>query len=245
MEFVHGDTRTGKSIKQLREGNAEYERKFPPARLFELFVKICDAVAYAHSRNVLHLDLKPSNITIGPFGEALLCDWGLAKVMQDSEPVMEGEGIPAEELPDGDILNDLSERGMVKGTPGFMAPEQVKSNGQVSKQTDIYSLGALLYFILTCKPPIKGMSWNDVAANTFEISGTNWLEYSYRRRTDAAARGLDYSLELNTNLVSGVWSTNGYAETGTAPLETGFEAVTNQVPTTEMNRFIRLRISVD
>jgi len=75
--------------------------------------------------------------------------------------------------------------------------------------------------------------------------GAGTIDYIYRRRTDAAARGLDYYLELNTNLVVGSWSTNGYSETGTMPLETGFEAVTNQIPTTEANRFIRLRILIN
>ena len=76
--------------------------------------------------------------------------------------------------------------------------------------------------------------------------GTNWLEYVYRRRTDAPARELNYWLELNTNLVSGAWNTNGYIEVDSAPLETGFEAVTNHIPTaSETNRFIRLRISID
>ncbi len=77
-------------------------------------------------------------------------------------------------------------------------------------------------------------------------SGTNWMEYIYRRRTDAAMRGLGYYLELCSDLVSNSWSSTGYSETGTAPLETGFEAVTNRIPTeTEINRFIRLRISIE
>ena len=71
------------------------------------------------------------------------------------------------------------------------------------------------------------------------------LEYIYRRRTDREARGLNYSLELGTNLVSGVWSTNGYTESGTAPLEPGFEAVTNRIPATEPNQFIRLKVSIE
>ncbi|VGO16317.1 hypothetical protein PDESU_04908 [Pontiella desulfatans] len=71
------------------------------------------------------------------------------------------------------------------------------------------------------------------------------LEYIYRRRTDREARGLGYLLELNTNLITGIWGTNGYTESGTAPLESGFEAVTNQIPTAVSNQFIRLRISTE
>jgi len=70
------------------------------------------------------------------------------------------------------------------------------------------------------------------------------MEYIYRRRTDAAARGLAYGLELNTNLVSGTWTTNGYSESGFGDLGNGFESVTNQVPTIQTNQFIRLRLSI-
>ena len=72
--------------------------------------------------------------------------------------------------------------------------------------------------------------------------GSNWMEYVYRRRTDAATRGLSYTLEECSNLVSGAWSAILTAPSGTAPLEAGFEAVTHQIPATEANQFIRLRI---
>jgi hypothetical protein len=79
-----------------------------------------------------------------------------------------------------------------------------------------------------------------------EDGGTNWLEYIYRRRTDAASRGLEYWLELNTNMMSGSWTSNGYTEVNAGPLETGFEAVTNRISTeSETNQFIRLRISIE
>ncbi len=166
MEFVHGDTLKD-IIEKLERGVEEYVRRYPLPRLLELFVKACDAVAYAHSRNVMHLDLKPANIFVGPFGEVLVCDWGLAKIMQSDEPLTQRiEIIPQEELPDGDILNDLTRRGTIKGTPGFMAPEQVGKSQQVSSKTDIYSLGALLYFILTHRPSVTGDSLNDVAEQT-------------------------------------------------------------------------------
>ncbi|VGO19646.1 CBM96 family carbohydrate-binding protein [Pontiella sulfatireligans] len=99
---------------------------------------------------------------------------------------------------------------------------------------------------------LGGNPTNDDAAAILPVFGKSadesfqGLEYIYRRRTDAAARGLAYRLELNTNLVSNGWNANGYSEVGTAPLETGFEAVTNQISTeSETNQFIRLRISID
>ncbi|VGO23169.1 serine/threonine protein kinase [Pontiella sulfatireligans] len=164
MEYVHGDT-LKEIIRKLQAGDESYIRRFPLPRLLELFVKICDAVAYAHSRGVLHLDIKPSNIFVGPYGEALLCDWGLGKVLRN-EANVNAVDVPVEELPNGDILNDLTKTGFVKGTPGFMAPEQVVSHGKVSTRSDIYSLGALLYFMLVYRPPVSGESMLEVAELT-------------------------------------------------------------------------------
>jgi serine/threonine protein kinase len=183
MEFIHGDTLKD-IIEKLDAGDAVYEQRFPLPRLLELFVKLCDAVAYAHSRNVVHLDLKPANIFIGPYGEVVLSDWGLAKIIHSDELVTQRiEYIPQEELPDGDILNDLTLRGVLKGTPGFMAPEQVGKSRQVSRKTDIYSLGALLYFILTHRPAVVGDTTNEVADRTVKgnivppskVSGTQQI----------------------------------------------------------------------
>ncbi len=83
-------------------------------------------------------------------------------------------------------------------------------------------------------------------AGMVEDGGTNWMEYIYRRRTDAESRGLDYWLELCTNLTAGGWSSNGYMEINSGPLETGFESVTNRISTdSKTNQFIRLQISID
>ena len=75
-------------------------------------------------------------------------------------------------------------------------------------------------------------------------AGSNVAEYVYRRRTDAAARGLQYGLEVTEDL-STAWNTNGYSEVGTSPLEAGFEAVTNQVDTTPDTGFVRLKVAID
>ena len=93
-----------------------------------VFLKVCDAITYAHSRDVIHLDLKPANIQVGHYGEVLL---------------------------NPDLLNGMTLYGQVKGTPGYMAPEQIRG-GTRDKRTDIYALGALLYAVLTCRPPLAG-----------------------------------------------------------------------------------------
>ena len=111
--------------------------------LLETFVKICDAISYAHSKNVLHLDLKPENIQIGKFGEVIVCDWGLGKIIGDND--IEQDKL----LFNPDLLNNVTLAGKIAGTPGYMAPEQINAKSTINKQTDIYSLGAMLYTILT------------------------------------------------------------------------------------------------
>ncbi|MDF7800647.1 serine/threonine-protein kinase [Pontiellaceae bacterium B1224] len=161
MELVPGDSLKS-IIRKLRDGDEHYRKTYTVEHLLNIFTKVCDAIAYAHSRNVLHLDIKPDNIRVGEFGEVLVCDWGLARVVN---AVDENSGGAATEL-DGDILNDMTLSGTLKGTPGFMAPEQTQAYGAKTAQTDIYSLGALLYMLLTFKLPVDGQSANEVIQNT-------------------------------------------------------------------------------
>ena len=121
-------------------------------RLLGRFLDVCNTVGYAHSRGVIHRDLKPSNIMLGPYGETLVVDWGLAKV------------VGADESCDGDLLMSLrkmsgsgggeTQAGAAMGTPGYMSPEQAAGQlDRVSRASDVYSLGATLYYLLTGKAP--------------------------------------------------------------------------------------------
>jgi serine/threonine protein kinase len=161
MELIPGDSLKS-IVRKLQDGDARYHLDYPLETLLNIFMKVCDAIAYAHSRNVLHLDIKPDNIRVGEFGEVLVCDWGLARVMN---AVDDSQGVDMEEL-DGDILNDMTLSGTMKGTPGFMAPEQTQAYGTKTQQTDVYALGALLYMLLTFKLPVEGKSANEVIQNT-------------------------------------------------------------------------------
>lgn len=163
MELVSGDN-LKTIIDKLREKDEVYAQLYSLDQRLSIFLKVCDAIAYAHSRNVLHLDIKPGNIRVGPFGEVLVCDWGIARVLFDetvSIPDMRGKL-------NGDVLNDLTLAGTIKGSPGFMAPEQTTANGEKSKQTDIYALGAMLYVLLTLELPVRGTSGNEIVQNTRE-----------------------------------------------------------------------------
>lgn len=114
-----------------------------PERL-RLLQKICDAVGFAHARGVLHRDLKPQNIMVGPFGEVLVMDWGLSKIVREQET----PNRQTEELRRTKESNATG-HGAVLGTPGYMAPEQQSGTGTLDARADVFSLGAILRFLLS------------------------------------------------------------------------------------------------
>ncbi|MGZ4827026.1 MAG: serine/threonine-protein kinase [Terriglobales bacterium] len=117
-----------------------------PERL-RTFQKICDAVSFAHAHNVLHRDLKPQNIMVGQFGEVLVMDWGLAKLLDADIPAQ--QGAPQQSPRSDEDTSKDTAHGMVLGTPGYMAPEQERGEVEtVGPRADVYSLGAVLKFLL-------------------------------------------------------------------------------------------------
>jgi len=128
--------------------------------LLNAFVAICQAVAYAHSRGVIHRDLKGDNVLLGDFGEALVLDWGLAKVrtQDNGDPSRR----PVTVNQHDDTLQPTLE-GQVLGTPAFMPPEQAAGRGdQVDERADVYGLGAILYEVLTGQPPFAAATVQEV-----------------------------------------------------------------------------------
>ncbi|MEZ4468627.1 MAG: bifunctional serine/threonine-protein kinase/formylglycine-generating enzyme family protein [bacterium] len=139
-------------LKALRKGDGVMAAAFPLHRLLEGFKQMCLALAYAHSRGVVHRDLKPSNIMFGDFGEVLVMDWGLAKIL----PRVRGVVSRVTSLRDGEE-RWATRMGEVIGTPGYMPPELAMGQlDDVDGRSDVYSLGALLYEILTLRPPYAG-----------------------------------------------------------------------------------------
>lgn len=120
------------------------------AERLRLFERICDAVAFAHMRGILHRDLKPENVMVGAFGEVLVMDWGIAKILREvnEESTSPEERADVRESSRGEGVNTA--HGAILGTPGYMAPEQERGDvASLNERSDIYSLGAILQFLVT------------------------------------------------------------------------------------------------
>ena len=137
MKKVQGVTLFEIIVRRSKK-EKEAEETYSLDRLLNVYLQTCDTLAYAHARGVIHRDVKPENILVGRFGEAILLDWGVAKVW----------GMPNE----GDT-DSVLQRG---GSPLYMSPEQVLGHRMIDERTDIFSMGIVLYEILALREPFRG-----------------------------------------------------------------------------------------
>ncbi|MGB0582756.1 MAG: protein kinase domain-containing protein [Limisphaerales bacterium] len=157
-------------LTRIKNGNEETIAAYPLRTLLGIFLKVCDAMAFAHTRGVIHRDLKPENIMLGEFGEVLVADWGLAKILPGTPlaflhmAVEEGTEISEDEVSEEGAFKTME--GSVMGTPNYMAPEQAEGNTvEIDRLSDIFSLGGILYSILTLRPPVLGKTVSELLEN--------------------------------------------------------------------------------
>jgi serine/threonine protein kinase len=143
-------------LKKVKTEVPEYIEKYTFYYLFNIFRKVCDAVSFAHSKGIIHQDIKPHNIIVGPFGEVFLMDWGLAKFISQQELKTSLDRIETFGEPG---KSPAKKTDLIKGSPAYMSPEQALGDPDaLTVQSDIFLLGATLYHIATLAAPYCGNS---------------------------------------------------------------------------------------
>ncbi len=142
MKLVHGYT-----LREL----LDYRERYDLTQLIDVILQVGYALQYAHTHGVAHRDIKPENILIGPYSEVLLLDWGLAKVWNSdgSSGPKSASDASVDEVDASDKDLSMTSAGSLQGTASYMSPEQIDRDPAIDYRTDIYSLGAVMYEVLT------------------------------------------------------------------------------------------------
>jgi serine/threonine-protein kinase len=179
MKRVRGVT-LAEVLRRLAQGEAATVARFPRRKLLAAVVSVAQTVDFAHTRGVMHRDVKPANVMLGDFGEVYLLDWGLAKVVH--QPV-DSEVITA----NGEVAAGATLAGAVMGTPGYMAPEQARGQ-EATPASDVWALGSLLFEVLTQTPLIVARDAPSALRETLAFGGCS---------ARARAPALDLAPELD------------------------------------------------
>ncbi|HLT40176.1 MAG TPA: PAS domain S-box protein [Enhygromyxa sp.] len=162
MRFLRGRTLL-EVIAEFHEARRAHDLPLMSSGFLELlghFTSVCNTIAFAHSRGVIHRDLKGDNVIVGDYGEVVVLDWGLAKQLGEGSEAGAGEPSPSA-APTIDVSKTV--QGTLLGTPAYMAPEQaLGSIDRIDQRTDVYGLAAILYEILTGEPPFREGTLDDI-----------------------------------------------------------------------------------
>ncbi|MDP6892818.1 MAG: serine/threonine-protein kinase [Verrucomicrobiota bacterium] len=169
-------------IQGLRDKDEKLVQLFPLGVLVDSLIQICQTVAYAHDHGVIHRDLKPANILIGGFGEVLVLDWGLAKVWGEVD--LDHNVVPKDADP------ALTPVGRRYGTPLYMAPELARGDSQIDGRVDVFSLGNILFEILTLSQLLHGKTAQEVADNLLKSDLPDPSELASGRHIPAALEAI-------------------------------------------------------
>lgn len=154
---------SGKTLKELAaEAHAAGLTGVRIEALLQVFLKVCDAVSFAHSRGVIHRDLKPDNVMVGSHGQVYLMDWGAVQLLGGARPSDSRMNVSE---PDAEDASGVArERKPTNfGTPVYMAPEQAQGRtNDIDERTDVFGLGGIIYYILTARPPFAAPSLEEV-----------------------------------------------------------------------------------
>ena len=155
MKLVSGET-----LKELAtEAHATGLTGAHIEALLQVFLKVCDAVSFAHSRGVIHRDLKPDNVMVGSHGQVYLIDWGAAQLLGGDRP--SDSRVRVSEPGAEDAAGERKPSNL--GTPVYMAPEQAQGRTtDIDERTDVFGLGGILYYILTARPPFAAPSLEEI-----------------------------------------------------------------------------------
>ncbi|WP_417850446.1 serine/threonine protein kinase [Thalassoglobus sp.] len=167
MKLLRGED-LYETIKRISQRDASALQSYPLSVLMDVFLQVCQALGFAHAHGVIHRDIKPENIWLGQFNEVVLLDWGVAKVWGVEDPPWEPEDfqtVRPEETVDREQLRTLTRSGQLPGTPLYMSPEQILGHKSIDERSDIFSLGVMLYELMTLKEPFYG----ETVRKTFDL----------------------------------------------------------------------------
>jgi len=220
MKFVRGQSIQDK----LKEAKDLKDRLL----LLTHFLNMCQAIAYAHSRGVIHRDLKPMNVMVGEFGETTVIDWGIAKVKGETDIHEKGLRETVKVMQVGDTqATAKTQYGQTMGSPYYMPPEQAAGRtDEIDEYADIYALGAILYVILTGQAPYQGMNVREFLVKVQQFDPKPVLEVEpnapkelaaivgkamQRRREDRYSSASELAAEIEKFLSGGLVSAYEYS----------------------------------